>query len=134
MYQSRIPVVIFSYQIPFLIVQILYRLKEDHKNVEVTVKNKLTGVPVFSTGVQYSVLTNFKNTVTMKAEADRETSCRFIPQDLLLSMLYPLSDHILSTHSQEGHVSVRAHYRVGNKFFFIIARNPESLMLSTKKT
>jgi len=36
-----------AYQIPFLIIQILYRLTEEHKNVQVTVKTKLTGVLLF---------------------------------------------------------------------------------------
>ena len=36
-----------AYQIPFLIIQILYRLTEEHKNVEVTIKTKLSGVPMF---------------------------------------------------------------------------------------
>lgn len=61
---------------------------------------------------------NVRNTVTLKAKADTEMSCRLTPQDLLLSMWYPLSDHALSTLCQEGLVSVSAHYTDGNIIFF----------------
>ena len=72
--------------------------------------------------------------MTLEAKTDPEISCRFTPQDLLLSMLYPLSDHVLSTLSQEGLVSVSAHYTDGNSIFFIIAVSSETLMLSIKGT
>lgn len=35
-----------AYEIPFLFTHTLYKMTEENKNVEVTVKPKITGVPV----------------------------------------------------------------------------------------
>lgn len=123
-YQSRILLVVFSLSNTFL--NYSDSLQIDRRAYKC--RRYCKKQTYWSTSVYEHA--NFKNTVTLKAKADPEMSCRFTPQDLLLIMLYPLSDRILSILSQKGLVSVSAHYTDGN----IIAGNSGTLMVSIKGT
>lgn len=105
-----------AYEIPFLFTHTLYRLAKEHKNVEVTVKPQITGVPV---------LMRMQTLKTqLEWEPKQTLTCRLTPQDLQLSLLCPLS----------GLVSLSAHYTDGNSPFCIAAGNSETLMLSISGT
>lgn len=101
-----------AYEIPFLFTNTLYRLTEEHKKVEVTVKPKITRVPLLMGRQTLKIQWHWEPKQTLKCLAGQ-------PHRICSWVCYALSQVLVSAHCTES-----------KSLFCIAAGNSETLMLS----